>query len=87
MAGTALLNAILANSSELVQQLPRAFIDKDLKRHREAVLLDRQKAMIPATQGAVEEEQQRRRVRQRVRELARATAGASMSQGAPPSGP
>ena len=55
--------------AELVQQLPRSFVDKDLKRHRESVLLDRQKAMIPATQEAVEAEQQRRRVRSRVREM------------------
>lgn len=53
--------------SELVEQLPRTFIAKDFKRHRENILCDRQKAMIPATQNAVENERQRRQSKKRIR--------------------
>ena len=55
--------------ADLVDKLPRAFVDGDLKRHRERVLLDRQKAMIPSTQDAVLEERSRRRSLKRIREL------------------
>lgn len=48
--------------------LPRTFVVKELKRHREAVLLDRQRAMIPATQNAVAAEREKRQSYKRIRE-------------------
>lgn len=54
--------------TELVEKLPRTFVDRELKRHREAVLADRQKAMIPATQDAVVVEQEKRRSFKRIRD-------------------
>ena len=38
----------------LLECLPRTWVDKEYRRHREDVLLDQQKALIPATQEAVE---------------------------------
>lgn len=53
----------------LVLMLPRCFVNAELKQHREAVLLDRQKALLPATQGEVEHERTRRVAMGRVRAL------------------
>lgn len=54
--------------TDLLKVLPRTFVNKDLKRHREAVLLDRQKAMIPATQDDVVMERNKRLSRKRIRD-------------------
>ena len=54
--------------ADLVRELPRTFVNSELKRHREAVLLDRQKAMIPATQDAVDAERRRRCSLKRIRD-------------------
>lgn len=42
------------NRDFLIQSLPKTWVDKDLKKHREEVLFDREKSMLPATQPAVE---------------------------------
>jgi hypothetical protein len=44
----------------LVSLLPKSFINTTLKRHRERCLLERETAMLPATQVYVQQEQQRR---------------------------
>lgn len=54
--------------AELIEKLPRTFVDGDLKRHRAEVLLDRQKAMVPASQNAVVVERERRQSLKRIRE-------------------
>ena len=40
--------------------LPRSFVLGDLKKHREHVLLERERALLPATQGAVRREDERK---------------------------
>ena len=50
----------------LLRMLPRSFIEKELKRHREDVLLDRQRALIPSTQNAVEAARERREAMRRI---------------------
>lgn len=54
--------------THLVAMLPRTFVNKELRQHREAVLLDRQKAMIPASQDAVEQERRKRQSLKRIRD-------------------
>jgi hypothetical protein len=44
------------NRQFLVNNFSKSWIDKDLKKHREIVLLDREKAMMPSTQPAVDRE-------------------------------
>lgn len=55
----------------LLEMLPRSFVDKDLRRHRENVLLDQQRALIPSTQHAVEAMRQRRASMRRIVQLQR----------------
>ena len=44
----------------LDQNLPKTFISKELKKHREEILLDREKSLLPSTQTLVEREIRRR---------------------------
>ena len=53
----------------LVTQLSRAFVHGPLKKHREAVLLDRQRALIPLSQPAVERACENRRATKRISEM------------------
>ena len=71
------------NREHLMSQLSKTFVDKDLKTHREQVLFDRERAMMPATQHLVERElnvraaqkqlrlleEQKKHLMQQVREL------------------
>jgi hypothetical protein len=50
------------NREFLDTHLTRSWIDGDYKRHREAVLFDREKSLLPASQEAVEVERERRRL-------------------------
>jgi len=45
----------------LVQLLPKTFVNNDFKKHRENMLLERETAMMPATQTHVNQEIQRRK--------------------------
>lgn len=49
----------------------KKFINNDLKKHRELVLLDREKAMLPATQPACEREKLVRTMQQEIKEMNR----------------
>ena len=40
----------------LVNKFPKTFIDKKLKAHREQVLLEQERALLPGTQPYVEEQ-------------------------------
>lgn len=53
----------------LVNLLPRSFVTKELKSHREFVLLDRQKALLPSTQDSVTTERERRAHQKRMEVL------------------
>lgn len=44
----------------LIENFPKTWVDKDLKKHRENVLFDRERAMLPSTQPAVDREISRR---------------------------
>ncbi len=46
---------------EILSLLPKSFINKDYKKHRENTLLERETAMMPSTQAYVEQEIQRRK--------------------------
>lgn len=54
---------------DLLRYLPRVFVEKDLKRHREDVLLDAQKSMLIESQNDVEIERDKRARIQRIEEL------------------
>ena len=43
------------NREYLDSIFPKVFMNKELKRHRENVLLEREKSLLPSTQGAVEQ--------------------------------
>jgi hypothetical protein len=49
--------------------MPKCFLNVDLRRHRENVLLDRERSLLPATQAAAEREKQIRARRDVVNEM------------------
>ncbi len=49
--------------------LSKAFRTNDLKKHRENILVDREKSMLPATIHLVEEELRKRKVRQEIEDI------------------
>ena len=51
------------------ENFTKVFINKGLKKHRENVLLDMEKAMLPQTQPMVEREKERRKIQSKVSEL------------------
>ena len=48
---------------------PKTFLNKDLKSHRENILIDRQKSLLPATQHLVEREIHQRKYQKLVKDL------------------
>ena len=58
------------NREFLDAHLTRAWREGELKRHRAALLFDRERSMLPATQPAVETELQKRAVAKEVEEIA-----------------
>ena len=57
-------------SGEFVDSvLPASFVNKELKLHRQDVLLERQMAMLPATQPLVEQELQKRAAEAEIEKL------------------
>ena len=67
---------------QLVSMLPKTWIAGEYKRHREAVLLDRQKAQLASTQQFVDVERHRRASLARIHELqsTRATLRARLAE-------
>jgi hypothetical protein len=57
------------NREFLIQSLSKTWVDKDLKIHRENVLFDREKSMLPATQPAVELAINRRAISKQMQEI------------------
>lgn len=57
------------NRDFLMQNLPKTWVDKDLKKHRENVLFDRERSMMPATQPAVERTLARRETEKQLKAL------------------
>lgn len=53
----------------LVNTLSRTWVDHELKEHRETVLIEREKAMIPATMEAAHTEKKKRTIRKEIHEL------------------
>lgn len=47
----------------------KKFVNTDLKKHRETILLDREKAMLPATQAACEREKRVREMRREMNDM------------------
>ena len=52
----------------LDKNLTRTFCDTKLKLHRQTILLDREKALLPATQNHVQTEIQRRKNKENTKE-------------------
>ena len=57
------------NRGFLDDNLTKAFLNGDLRKHREEVLLNRERARMPATQPLVAEEQRKRRLRTEIADL------------------
>lgn len=55
----------------LDQSFPRRFVGETYKRHRENVLLDRERSLLPATQAAAETELRRRKLRAELQQARR----------------
>lgn len=53
----------------LNENFPKIFITKDLKKHREEVLLDREKAMMPSTQPHVTEYIEKKKISETLKDL------------------
>ena len=51
------------NLKILVNKFTRKFIDKDYKQHREGCLLERERALLPATQPLVEETKRKKEIK------------------------
>lgn len=51
---------------EMVEQLTQKFVNQDLKLHREQLLLEKERSMLPATQAIVEELNQQEDVRRKI---------------------
>lgn len=52
----------------LVNKLPKAFIDKELKAHKEKIYFEREKALLSATQPLVERELQKEKIKEQIEE-------------------
>lgn len=53
----------------LINSTSKSWVDKDLKKHRENTLFEREKSMMPATQGAVEEYLEKKKVYEELQKL------------------
>jgi hypothetical protein len=53
----------------LLDMFPRTFIDGDLKKHREDMLFEREKCMLPETQAVLEREKEVVEINERIAEL------------------
>jgi hypothetical protein len=58
----------------LVQNFTKTFVNNEWKKNREKVLFDREKALLPATQGIVEQRKIRIQMQSEVKELDRQIA-------------
>lgn len=56
--------------SFLADNLTHSWCEGDLRRHREAILFDRERSLLPATQNSVEEERERRVIAATLPEIA-----------------
>ena len=58
-------------SKENLEQLPKAFVRGDLKKHREEVLLNREMNLLPSTQLVIQEKKDREKIKEKIRSLKR----------------
>lgn len=53
----------------LLEILPKTFIDSDLKKHRENILYEREKCLLPATQARIETDKEIKQVEEQIAQL------------------